>query len=228
MDEPNAPIRRRGEKGAGMSSKKILRTLTEWFEYGRQAFLKPDGVEAVRAMEHVIDRHPAYRHPDGDNPYFYLGKINEVEGREDAAIGHYTRALAVDAQDEESRIGRASCYTVTRSDGPSPISPFCSGSPKTAAPSRANICSMSSPKPPAAWATGARPFITVNRPWRQPPGTGCTGSFSRPSPKKSTVNRQNGCRSGTVRGSAGGLRAVRERPDKRPADADRIRTCRIR
>jgi tetratricopeptide (TPR) repeat protein len=102
-----------GERKRSMPPKKRTRTIAEWFEYGRQAFLKPDGLEAVRAMEHVIDRHPAYRHPDGDNPYFYLGKINEVEGREDAAIGHYTRALAVDVQDEESRIGRASCYTVT-------------------------------------------------------------------------------------------------------------------
>lgn len=87
-------------------------TISEWFERGRQAFHKPDGVRAVEAFERVIDLNPAYRHPDGDNPYFYLGKIQEVEGRLDEAIVNYTRALAVNSFDEESLIGRGSCYTV--------------------------------------------------------------------------------------------------------------------
>ncbi|MCG6892964.1 MAG: tetratricopeptide repeat protein [Desulfobacteraceae bacterium] len=90
------------------------RTLSEWFEYGRRCFHKPDGMEAVRALEKVVEMDPGYRHPDGDNPYFYLGKIHEMEGRLEQAIVLYSRALAVNPQDEESRIGRGSCYTVTR------------------------------------------------------------------------------------------------------------------
>lgn len=83
------------------------------FEEGRRCFLKPDGVGAVRALEQVIDLDPAYRHPDGDNPYFYLGKISEVESRYQDAVGFYTRALALDPWDEESLIGRGSCLSVT-------------------------------------------------------------------------------------------------------------------
>ncbi len=90
------------------------RTAAEWFEKGRKCFHEPDGPAAVNALEHVIDLDPAYRHPDGDNPYFYLGKIHEVEGRLESAIMFYTQALAVDRFDEESLIGRGSCYTVTR------------------------------------------------------------------------------------------------------------------
>lgn len=91
-------------------------TIEQWFEYGRACFRKPDGVEAVKALIKVTDLNPGYRHPDGDNPYFYLGKISEIEGRLDEAIVYYSRALAVDAWDEESLIGRGSCYTVTGSN----------------------------------------------------------------------------------------------------------------
>ena len=83
------------------------------FEEGRRCFRKPDGLGAVRALEKVIDLDPAYRHPDGDNPYFYLGKINEVESRYKDAIALYTQALANDPWDEESLIGRGSCLSVT-------------------------------------------------------------------------------------------------------------------
>ncbi len=83
-----------------------------WFDEGIRCFRKPDGVGAVRAFRRVIDLDPAYRHHDGDNPYFYLGKIHEVEGDLDLAVAMYTRALALDAWDEESLIGRGSCLTV--------------------------------------------------------------------------------------------------------------------
>jgi tetratricopeptide (TPR) repeat protein len=83
------------------------------FEEGRRCFRKPDGLGAVRALEKVIDLDPAYRHPDGDNPYFYLGKINEVESRYKNAIALYSQALALDPWDEESLIGRGSCLAVT-------------------------------------------------------------------------------------------------------------------
>jgi tetratricopeptide (TPR) repeat protein len=88
-------------------------TLAEWFEYGRQCFHAPDGVEALRALTKVTSLNPAYRHSDGDNPYFYIGKIHEVEGRLEEAVIHYSRALALDPLDEESLIGRGSCLTVT-------------------------------------------------------------------------------------------------------------------
>jgi tetratricopeptide (TPR) repeat protein len=97
-----------------MTDEKEPRTITEWFERGRQCFNKPDGVAAVKALERVIDLDPVYCHPDGDNPYFYLGKIHEVEGRLEEAIINYSRALAIDSNDEESLIGRGSCYTATR------------------------------------------------------------------------------------------------------------------
>jgi tetratricopeptide (TPR) repeat protein len=90
------------------------RSAVEWFERGRQCFHQPDGVGAVKAMERVIEIDPGYRHSDGDNPYFYLGKIQEVEGRLDEAIINYTRALATSPLDEESLIGRGSCYTVVK------------------------------------------------------------------------------------------------------------------
>jgi len=96
------------------SSKPEPETITEWFERGREFFKKPDGMAAIDAFERVIDDDPGYRHPDGDNPYFYLGKIAEVEGRIDDAIMHFTRALAVNQWDEESLIGRGSCYTVRK------------------------------------------------------------------------------------------------------------------
>ena len=97
-----------------MAAEKNGRTAGEWFEEGRRCFHKPDGVGAVNALEHVIGMDPAYRHSDGDNPYFYLGKINEMEDRLEAAIGHYSRSLAINPRDEESLIGRGSCYTVVK------------------------------------------------------------------------------------------------------------------
>ncbi len=97
-----------------MPQDKKPRTIAEWFEEGRQCFRKPDGVGAVKAFEHVIDLDPRYCHPDGDNPYFYLGKISEVEARLEDAIIYYTRAIAVNGLDEESLIGRGSCYTATK------------------------------------------------------------------------------------------------------------------
>ena len=97
-----------------MAESKTPRTAAEWFEKGRQCFHKPDGIGAVKAMEQVIEMDPAYSHPDGDNPYFYLGKIHEMEDRLDAAIIHYSRSLAINSLDEESLIGRGSCYTVIK------------------------------------------------------------------------------------------------------------------
>ena len=87
---------------------------TDWFNEGLKCFNKPDGIAAVRAFEAVVKIDPAYRHGDGDNPYFYLGKISEIEGRIDDAILFYSSALAVDLYDEESLIGRGSCYTVKK------------------------------------------------------------------------------------------------------------------
>ncbi len=87
-------------------------TIAEWFEKGVRSFKKPDGVAAVRAFNKVIDSDPGYQHSDGDNPYFYLGKIMEVEGDIEKAAVMYTRALSIDHWDEESLIGRGSCYTV--------------------------------------------------------------------------------------------------------------------
>jgi tetratricopeptide (TPR) repeat protein len=87
---------------------------TDWFNEGLKCFNKPDGIAAVRAFEAVVKIDPAYRHGDGDNPYFYLGKISEMEGRIDEAILFYSSALTVDLYDEESLIGRGSCYTVKK------------------------------------------------------------------------------------------------------------------
>ena len=97
-----------------MPKKTTPRTPAEWFEHCRNCFHKTDGMAAVKALERVIDLDPAYCHSDGDNPYFYLGKIQEVEGRIDGAIINYSRALAINPVDEESLIGRGSCYTVTK------------------------------------------------------------------------------------------------------------------
>jgi tetratricopeptide (TPR) repeat protein len=90
----------------------MAKTLTEWFEEGVRCFHAPDGPGAIIAFEKVIDRDPAYRHSDGDNPYFYLGKISEMEERLDDAIGYYSNALSLDPHDEESLIGRGSCLSV--------------------------------------------------------------------------------------------------------------------
>lgn len=87
-------------------------TISEWFQKGINAFQKPDGIAAVEAFRKVISLNPSYRHSDGDNAFFYLGKINEVEGDLEDAIVMYTRALSLDCRDEESLIGRGSCYTV--------------------------------------------------------------------------------------------------------------------
>lgn len=86
----------------------------DWFNEGLKCFNKPDGIAAVRAFESVIKIDSGYRHADGDNPYFYLGKISEIEGRIDDAIGFYSTALTLDPYDEESLIGRGSCYTVKK------------------------------------------------------------------------------------------------------------------
>ena len=96
----------------GKTSDNTSETIAEWFEEGVRFFKKPDGVAAVQAFNKVIDSDPAYRHSDGDNPYFYLGKIMEVEGDIEKATVMYTRALSIDHRDEESLIGRGSCYTV--------------------------------------------------------------------------------------------------------------------
>ena len=97
-----------------MNEKRTVRTAAEWFEEGRRCFHKPDGVGAVNAMQRVIDMDPAFCHSDGDNPYFYLGKISEMEDRLNDAVMFYTRALSVNSLDEESLIGRGSCYTVLK------------------------------------------------------------------------------------------------------------------
>jgi len=96
-----------------MSEKTAQRTISEWFEQGRDCFHKPDGMGAVNAFKRVIDLDPRYCHTDGDTAYFYMGKIYEVEGRLVDAIVHYSRALAINRHDEESMIGRASCCTVS-------------------------------------------------------------------------------------------------------------------
>lgn len=97
-----------------MGEAKAPATIQEWFEEGVRCFHKPDGVAAVKALEKVIDMDPGYRHSNGDNAYFYLGKIHEVEGTLEKAVINYSRALAVDANDEESLIGRGSCYTALK------------------------------------------------------------------------------------------------------------------
>ena len=83
-----------------------------WFEDGVRCFQKGDGVGAVKAFRKVIEVNPTYRHTDGDNPYFYLGKIHEVEGDLEDAVTMYSKALSLDPHDEESLIGRGSCYNV--------------------------------------------------------------------------------------------------------------------
>jgi tetratricopeptide (TPR) repeat protein len=90
--------------------KDSLRSAADWFREGLKCFKEPDGMGAVRAFEAVIKIDPAYRHGDGDNAYFYLGKISEIEGRIDDAIQFYSSALILDPYDEESLIGRGSCY----------------------------------------------------------------------------------------------------------------------
>jgi len=94
--------------------KRHTRSSADLFNEGLRCFHKPDGVGAVRAFEAIVETDPAYRHADGDNPYFYLGKIAEIEGRIDDAIGFYSSALVLDPYDEESLIGRGSCYTVKK------------------------------------------------------------------------------------------------------------------
>ena len=93
-------------------TKKTAATVTRWFEEGIRCFQKTDGIAAFKAFQKVIQEDPTYRHGDGDNAYFYLGKIHEVEGRLDDAVMMYSQALAIDPEDEESLIGRGSCLTV--------------------------------------------------------------------------------------------------------------------
>jgi tetratricopeptide (TPR) repeat protein len=97
-----------------MDKNNTQRSAADWFNEGLICFNKPDGIAAVRAFEAVVDMDPAYRHGDGDNPYFYLGKISEIEGRMDDAITLYSSALTLNPYDEESLIGRGSCYTVKK------------------------------------------------------------------------------------------------------------------
>ena len=72
-----------------MDKNNTRRSVADWFNEGLRCFNKPDGIGAVRAFEMVVEMDPAYRHEDGDNPYFYLGKISEIEGRIDDAIMLY-------------------------------------------------------------------------------------------------------------------------------------------
>lgn len=97
-----------------MPEPKPPKSIAEWFAQGVQCFHAPDGMGAVAAFKKVIDLDPAYRHHDGDNAYFYLGKIHEVEGDLENALAMYTCALSLDPWDEESLIGRGSCLTVRR------------------------------------------------------------------------------------------------------------------
>ena len=105
--KPDTGIVSAGQRG------KQPRTCAQWFDHGRRCFHAHDGLEAVRSLLKVTRASPGYRHGDGDNPYYYLGKIHEVEGRLGHAIIFYSRALAVDPLDEESLIGLGSCFTVT-------------------------------------------------------------------------------------------------------------------
>jgi len=95
-----------------MPEAKPPKSIAEWFAQGVEAFNVPDGMGAVAAFRRVVEMDPAYRHPDGDNAYFYLGKIHEVEGDLENAMAMYTCALSLDPWDEESLIGRGSCLTV--------------------------------------------------------------------------------------------------------------------
>lgn len=97
-----------------MDKNNTQRSVADWFNEGLKCFNKPDGIGAIRAFDKVIEMDPAYRHEDGDNPYFYLGKISEIEGRMDDAIMLYSSALTVNPYDEESLIGRGSCHTVKK------------------------------------------------------------------------------------------------------------------
>lgn len=97
-----------------MMDKKETHSAADWFNKGLKCFNQPDGIGAIRAFEAVVRIDPFYRHMDGDNPYFYLGKISEIEERFNDAIQFYSSALTLDPYDEESLIGRGSCYTVKK------------------------------------------------------------------------------------------------------------------
>jgi tetratricopeptide (TPR) repeat protein len=92
----------------------MKKNVREWFEEGVRCFQAADGMGAVKAFKMVIKLDPAYRHADGDNPFFYMGKIHEVEGDLADAITMYSRALCLDPYDEESLIGRGSCFNVKK------------------------------------------------------------------------------------------------------------------
>ncbi len=83
---------------------------SEWLAEGIRCFHLPDGVKAVEALNKSIQLNPEHRGSSGDTAYFYLGKIYEVEGRLEGAVELYSKALALWSEDEESLIGRGSCF----------------------------------------------------------------------------------------------------------------------
>jgi len=97
-----------------MDKNNTQRSAADWFNEGLRCFNKPDGIGAVRAFETVVEMDPIYCHEDSDNAYFYLGKISEIEGRIDDAVKLYSNALVLNPYDEESLIGRGSCFTVKK------------------------------------------------------------------------------------------------------------------
>ncbi|MEZ4527198.1 MAG: tetratricopeptide repeat protein [Desulfobacterales bacterium] len=85
---------------------------SEWLAEGIRCFHLPDGVKAVEALNKSIEINPKHRESNGDTAYFYLGKIYEVEGRLEGAAELYSKALSLWPEDEESLIGRGSCFYV--------------------------------------------------------------------------------------------------------------------
>lgn len=83
---------------------------SEWLAEGIRCFHLPDGIKAVAALRKSIEMVPEHREANGDTAYFYLGKIYEVEGRLESAIELYSKALTLWPEDEESLIGRGSCF----------------------------------------------------------------------------------------------------------------------
>ncbi len=83
---------------------------SEWLAEGIRCFHLPDGIRAVEALNKSIAINPEHREHNGDTAYFYLGKIYEVEGRLEGAAELYSKALSLWPEDEESLIGRGSCF----------------------------------------------------------------------------------------------------------------------